>query len=143
MLDAVAIHHKFLPSPLSNFYSFDTKSKNKMPCIILVQFGMSHDDDLHIWAVRLLEERAMPFLNIYMYNFRWWHKKASDRKYSTQCKRITMMHFIVSKEQITYLKNTIYMMKVYNPHYICAHPSHIYVSQHICTYTHVHKTCIA
>ena len=35
---------------------------------------------------------------------------------------LRMMHFIVSKEQITYLKTLFsYMMKVYNPHYICAH----------------------
>ena len=48
MPDAVAICHRFLFSPLTNFYSLDTNPKSKMPCIILVQFGMSRDDDLHI-----------------------------------------------------------------------------------------------
>ena len=39
-----------------------------MPCIILVQFGMSRDDDLHIWAVRLLAVCAKSFFkHIYVW----------------------------------------------------------------------------
>ena len=119
MPDAVAIHHRFPSSPLTNFYSFDTKSKNKIPCIILVQYGMSHDDDLHISSSKIISS-AKSFLNIYMYDFRWLHKKTSDREYSTHCRHIMMMHFIVSKANY-FLKNTVYTMKIYNPHSIGGH----------------------
>ena len=34
--------------------------------------------------------------------------KRSDRKYSTLCRHIMIMHFIVSKVQITFQKNTVY-----------------------------------
>ena len=89
------------------------------------------------WAVRLLAVHAKSLLNIYV----WLQKvtqKVSDRKYSTQHKRITMMHLIVSKEQITYLK-TLFIWLKFKTRTTYAHThSHIYASQHICTYTHAH-----
>ena len=40
---------------MTNFYSFDTKSKNKFHvAIILVQFGMLHDNELHIMSSKII-----------------------------------------------------------------------------------------
>ena len=50
-------------------------------------------------------------------------QKMSDRKYSTSThsKRITMMHFIVSKEQITYLKHCLYDESLQPTLHMCIH----------------------